>query len=231
MATRFYFSATAASNPVSPTFNANWEQTGQAVRRKLEYKNTLSAQSALADVTVTVPITTSQDILIAQFTSDSFGPTRIGGLYYSVIRFAESATTANVSFAWVLAKCSSDGGTVTVLDSNFATGTEFAVTAATRLAGDAVASQSLATATFLLGGERLVFEVGVHAAGPTAATTATGRFGTNAASDFAFTTALTTDLNPWIEFTADLKFPVLNENFKNFGGANGMSVTQSTWRR
>lgn len=224
-ATRFYLPAEGAGVPnISPAFDAGWEQTGQATRLKLLNKKMLSALSALADNgTRTVPITTTQDILCNQFVSDPIPPQTIDidCLVSAVIRVLESATTANVTLAVVIKIVSQDGGTVRgTLFSTFNTGTEFAATAATR-----IVSQTAVTKVVTQPGDRIVVEIGGHAAGPTAATTYTMRQGFNAATDFALTAALTTDLNPWVEFSKDL-FNVDNNNYKSLDVGDGMSTTE-----
>jgi len=220
MATRFYFSSTG-SPTVSPAFDAGWEQTAQAVRRQMPRKSLLSATTALTNSTaITVPITTTQDILCAQFVSDPLPPTRLmAGTFSTVQRALESATTANVTLAVVVKVHPADGGTsLGTIYSTFNIDTEFGTTAATRIV-NAQATTALTVGTTW----RLVVEVGGHAAAPTAATTYTLRFGTAAASDFALTSGLTTDLNTWCELSQDLAVENLN-NFM-FASAKGMSVS------
>lgn len=222
-ATRFYLPAEGSGAPnISPAFDAGWEQTGQATRLKLLYKPKLTTLSALADTgTRTVPITTTQDILCNQFISDGIPAQRIGTdcTFSAVIRVLESAATANVTLAIVVRVVSSDGATVKgTLFSTFNVDTEFATTAATRIQ---VASAVTALTTAV--GDRIVVEIGGHAAAPTAATTYTMRQGTNAATDFALTTALTTDLNPWVEFSQDLFGTGMND-YQFIKVGDGMST-------
>lgn len=230
MATRFYFDATNAP-AVSPAFNSNWEQTGQALRRRLLSKATNYASTTLTNNTVTIPITTTQDILAYQLVSDPLGPTNLGGLFYIVIRCAESATTANAHLAYALRILRADGTTFVEVASSFATSTEFATTAATRLIGNATSTISIANTTILQAGDRLILELGIRASAPTAATTGTLRVGTSAASDFAFTSGLTTDLNPWCQFTADIGFPHRINNHQHAKTGGGMSAGDVGFRR
>jgi hypothetical protein len=208
-ARRFYFTR-AVSAPVNPPFDTGWEQTGEALRGMLVPKLMLSALDALTNDQVTVPITTTQDILTRQFVS---GPVRAGiinGTFSLVVRCSENATTNNATLAVVVNLVSQDGQTLRgALFSNFNQDTEFAVTAsaATRIVNAQALTQRTAQ-----DGDRIVVEIGVHAAGPTAAGSAIARFGTDAASDFALTSALTTDLNPWCEFSNDL-WPSLPNNY------------------
>jgi hypothetical protein len=224
MATRFYLPAEGSGAPsVSPAFDAGWEQTGQATRLKLLRKTGLTTLSTLADTgTRTVPITTTQDILCNQWVSDWIPPQRITGTVSYVSRVLESALTANVSLALVVRVVNDDTTVRGTLFSNFNLDTEFAATAATR-----IANAQAVTALTTLPGDRLVIEVGGHAAAPTAATTYTMRFGTSAATDFALTTALTTDLNPWIEFSQDIWATSLN-NYSFVRGGDGLGFGERT---
>jgi hypothetical protein len=231
MASRFYFPAEGSGAPaVSPSFDAGWEQTGQATRLKLLYKNNLSTLSTIANNgTRTVPITTTQDILCNQFVSDPlFGAAKLidASVTFSfVMRCFESATTANVFLAVVAKIVSNDGATSRgTLFSTFNTDTEWALSgsAATR-----IVAQTAVTAVTAQAGDRLVIEVGGHAAAPTAATSYTMRQGTSAASDFALTSALTTDLNPWCELSAGI-FPPIPNNYQAIGVADGMSTGERT---
>lgn len=222
-ATRFYFPAEGSGAPnISPAFDAGWEQTGQATRLKLLYKKTLSVLSTLADTgTRTVPITTTQDILCNQFVSDPIPAQRIDTscLFSLVIRVVESNIAANVTLAIVVRVVSNDGGTVRgTLFSTFNVDTEFPTTAATR-----IQTQSAVTAVTTQPGDRIVVEIGGHAAAPSSGQTYTMRQGNSNASDFALTTALTTDLNPWCEFSKDL-FNVDVQSYKNVKVGDGMST-------
>ena len=221
-ATRFYFPAEGSGTPsVSPPYSSAWEQTGQATRLKLLYKKNLSSLSTLANTgTRTVPITTTQDILCNQFVSDPIPPQRITGSFSIVIRALESASTANVNLAFILKVVSQDGQTTrgTLWDATAGVGTEFGTTASTR-----TTTGANITALTTQPGDRIVLEIGAHAAAPTAATTYTMRQGTSATSDFAFTSGLTTDLNPCCEFGQDLFGTVLN-NYQFVKAGDGMWV-------
>lgn len=229
MASRFYFQATGSS-AVNPAFDAGWEQTGQAVRLPLALTRELTATTALTDSTaITVPITTTQDILCYQFVSDRiFMPVRLDAsvLFSMVIRGLENATTNNVFLAYVLRAFTADGGTSlgTLASSLTNAGTEFVATAATRIFGDASTTVVL-TATTIGQPWRLVIDVGGHAEGPTAAGSYTYRAGSAAASDFALTSALTTDLNPWMELSVNLNATRLN-NLQGPRVGTGMSATE-----
>lgn len=221
MATRFYFDATGTP-AVSPAFDAGWEQTAQAVRRTLSRKALLSATTALTNSTaITVPITTTQDILCAQFVSAPIPPQRLmAGTVSLVMRALQSAATANCTLAVVVKVHPADGGaSLGTLYSTFTIDTAFATTAATRIV-NAQASVALTAGTTW----RLVVEIGAHAAAPTAAGTYTMRFGSAAASDFALTSALTTDLKPWVELSQN--FANDFNNFQQLTSAGALGVAR-----
>lgn len=226
MPSRFYFDSVTAPS-ISPAFDAAWEQTGQAVRLRLQYKKTLSTVSALTDSTsVTIPITTTQDILIAQFISEPFGYNLlIDARNWSMVigKCSENATTNNAHLAFSLRIISQDGSIVRgTLRSSFTTISEFPLTAsaATRIIAAAACTPLTSQA-----GDRICLEVGIRANGPTAAGSGKMRFGTSATSDFALTTALTTDLNSWCEFEQDL-FNIDNNNLKSVSAGEGISVSE-----
>jgi hypothetical protein len=226
MATRFYFQASGSILTANnPGFDANWEQTGQAVRLPLDMKSEQGIQTTLANsTTITVPITTTQDILCYQFVSNQvFQPVKLDtSITFSIVmRFLESATTANVTIACSLRAFDVRGtASLGTLFSQFTGGTEFGTTAATRIIGP-----SAITALQIDQLWRPVLEIGGHAAAPTAATTYNARAGTSAATDFALTSALTTDLNPWFEFSRNLNATSLN-NYQHVKVGNGTSCTE-----
>lgn len=233
MATRFYLPASGTSPLTSLAFDSQWEQTGQAVRSPLTLKPTQTATTTLANSTaVTVPITTTQQILVAQFVStEVFNPIRIDTsvLGYTVIRGLEAATTNNAHLAMRIRAVSPTSGAELggVFLSSMASLTEFAATAATRLIGNST-STIAATAVTISEPWRLVAEIGIHAQAPTAAGTATLRFGSSAATDFAFTSALTTDLNPWFELNINLDAIRFN-NETGAKTASGISKGETVW--
>lgn len=224
MATRFYFhSSGSIATPNNPGFDANWEQTGQAIRLPMDVKTGQGPTTALTNSSaITVPITTTQDILCYQFTSNKiFKPIKLDTsiLFSIVMRFLESATTANVTIACSLRAFDVRGtASLGTLFSQFTGGTEFGITASTRIIGP-----SAITALQIDQLWRPVLEIGGHAAAPTAATSYTARDGTAAASDFALTSGLTTDLNSWFELSGNLNAT----NFQNYMNVHGgVSVTE-----
>lgn len=225
MGARRFYLPSALTSPVSPSFDAGWEQTGQAVRRRMFPKLKLSASEALTvSTSVTVPITTTQDILCAQFISDPLRAQRVLGTMSLVLgKLFENANSNNVTLAVVLKGVQQDGTLISTLFSNFNQDTEFPLTAnsATRI----VNAQAL-TPTTMPEGWRLVLEVGGHATSPTAAGSFTMKFGSPAGTaDFALTSGLTTDLIPWLELSEDV-LPAMPNNYQFVRADSGMSVSE-----
>ena len=228
MPSRFYLHSSGSQPaPTNPAFDAGWEQTGQATRLPMDLKAQLGAATALANSSaITVPITTTQQILAYQFTSRQvFFPVRLDAsvLFSMVIRGLENATTNNVFLAYVLRAFSAQGDRSlgTLASSMTNAGTEFAATAATRIFGNGTSTVAL-TATTISEPWRLVLDLGGHAQAPSAAGSYTYRAGCNAASDFALTSALTTDLNPWMELSVNLEATYMRTH-QAFTANSGMS--------
>jgi hypothetical protein len=228
MPTRFYLHS-AGTPAISPAFNAGgagWDQTGQAVRLPMDVTAQQGSFTALANsANITIPITTTQQILCYQFVSNQVfrsGRMRSSDTMSMVLKCLESATTANAFLAYSLyAVEAASGGLITAFQSSMTNaGTEFAITTAATRIFNAVGALNTSALPVPW---RMVLELGAHAQAPSAATTYTLRVGTNAASDFALTSALTTDLNPWMELSADLN----NVHVGNYHAAkvgNGMST-------
>jgi len=227
MPTRWYLHASGSiACPNNPAYDAGWEQTGQATRLPMDEKTKLTARTTLADwSTRTVPITTTQQILGNQFTSNQvYLPISLDTsvLFSMVIRGLENATTNNVFLAYVLRAFSAAGDRVlgTLASSMTNAGTEFVATAATRIFGNGTTTVAL-TATTITEPWRLVIDIGGHAQAPSAAGSYTYRTGCSAATDFALTSALTTDLNPWIELSVNLNAVSFN-NYQAVKVGDGM---------
>jgi hypothetical protein len=225
MPTRFYFDNDTAPS-ISPAFDAAWEQTGQADRRVSPRKGMPTVVSPLGNQgAITVPITTTQQILSRQFITEPLPfNVRIACRLNMVIRVLQSVGTANVFLAWVLRVVTNDGATVraTLGSSLTNVGTEYLTTAATR-----IFSATGLTAATAQAGDRLCLELGGHAQAPTGAGTYTHRYGFTDAGDFALTSALTTDLNPWWELDQDI-WPPLPNNYLGAKAQSGISVSERT---
>lgn len=200
MATRFYL-AVSGTPGCSPAINAGWEQVvaGFASRPT----STTKASTARANFNALHGSTATSDTCWYQWVSDTLDVDQsISGTVSMVVRVLEGIVAEDAHLAFSVRAVSNDGGTVrgTLLDF-FATSTEFAVTAETRI-HSALAISTVAA----LSGDRIVIELGVRGVTPSNTQPITFRFGDNAVSDFALTAGLTTDLNPWVELSQTLTF-------------------------
>jgi len=222
-ATRFYL-PTTGTPPVSPAFDAGWEQTGQADRITMLPKGTLSTVGSVASNTITVPITTTQDLLCRQYVSNPIPPQRITGTVSGVFSPTEALAAANCKLAVVVKVVSQDGGTERgTLFSTFSTGTEFATTSTTN---SRIVPVSAITELTTQPGDRLVIEVGANAAAPSSATSYNITFNTNKSSDLALTAGANGTLgNNWFEFSQDIFGTFLN-NFQFVKAPDGISVSE-----
>lgn len=210
MPTRFYLPSTGAS-AVNPAYGGLWNTTASAARRLMSTtkNNTAHTDAAVAEAVATA----NYDVLIRQFVSSSLAAGPIRGWVSAVIRTLESAAAADFILNMAIRVVSSDGVTVrgwllpctpftTLSATAGALNQEFAVTtAATRIINKLPLNVVHAQAN-----DRLVVELGYRSLN-TATTSRTGtlRFGDlTATADFALTSALTTDLVPWVEFEQDL---------------------------
>lgn len=203
MATRFYFSDFNDTPNISPAVDSNWEQTGSLERDTLIPKLLVSRLRNLSGpIDATVPITTTQDIVHLQFISNPIPAQYLAGTVSMVMRFSENVSTVNVTLAVVIRVLSRGGESIRgTLFSVFGTDTAYALggSDATRI----VNSQTL-TPLITQPGDRLVVEIGGRATAPSTSGTFKSRYGFSAATDFALTSGLTTDLNPWIEFSQNI---------------------------
>lgn len=201
MATRFYFDRGSAGGALV-TVDPSWGRTLDFIQNlRLLPKNLTPVITTLSNgVAATIPITTTESIVCQQFVSPPLPAQIFTGTVSAVIAVFQSVTTANATLAMSVRLVSQDGGTIRgTLFSIFGTDTAYATTQSTRI----VNAQSITPMT-LQQGDRIVVEVGVQATAPSTSGTFNSRFGFIAQADFALTSALTTDLNPWIEFSQDI---------------------------
>lgn len=232
MATRFYMpSSGSIKTTTNPSFDAGWEQTGQASRLPLLLKPRLTTNTAfVTSSAITIPITTTQEILAYQFVSDEvFYPARMDAsiTVSLILNTAEVATTSNAFIAYSLRACTADGGTIlgTLASKLTSGGTEYATTRATRISGP-----TNLTATTLSEPFRLILEIGSTAQAPSAAGSYTLRIGTPAATaDYAFTSALTTDLRTWMELSTNLEALQIN-TYQGIKAEGSLSTSGSIFR-
>jgi hypothetical protein len=189
-ATRYYLPQTGAA-AVSPTFDAGWNETTSADRIKLV---STKISSTLTDKTG-VPANGFK-LLYRQYVSDPIGVVNFNTTTFSLV--VRTKVTTGTDTLYVSVRLYHSGGTFATLKTLAFYDTSFSTTAQTRI----INSTTLANVTST-SGDRIVIEIGAGEQNDLATTGVILRFGDNAASDFALTSALTTDLNPWCEFSAD----------------------------
>jgi hypothetical protein len=223
MATRFYYSTLGSSwdAAITPAFDVGWEQTGEALRKRMVKKDQNLLWPSGSNTFVTIPITTTQDILNLQLVSDPIPAQVISGTISYVEKFAEGATTNNAFLAFLAKVVSSDGSVSRgTMFSVFGTGTEVATSGATRII-NAAAITPVTTQP----GDRIVIEIGTRATAPTAS-------GSNqmqntlslTQTDFALAEGGTAG-NSWLEFSQNLWSSDL-ANYQFVKAGDGMSVTE-----
>ncbi|HET7713922.1 MAG TPA: hypothetical protein VFK94_06955 [Patescibacteria group bacterium] len=211
MATRFYLPSTGTPPVGLPGLPSGWT-AGDVPEIELPGPTTKS-NTALTNYTVGETTASVTNIPIAAFISAPLTAQTISGTFSAVVRGLESNAGADDSLQVGIVlidnlgttiKSTLYGGHAAALNTTAgALGQEFLTSAATRIF-NAVA---LTSQTAVLG-DRLAIVVGyrTHDTVTTNRNT-TLRFGDpTATADFALTAGLTTDLCPWVEFSANLSF-------------------------
>jgi hypothetical protein len=109
MASRFYFSGAQAAD-VSPAFNAGWNYTTEAVRRKLLQAK--EAGEAIATGTLIGTWTANEVALDRQYISDPMAAQQLSGTVKCQIQSREGQSTDNVKARFAIYVCSEDGSTI-----------------------------------------------------------------------------------------------------------------------
>lgn len=206
MATRFYLPSSGTPPLPTQAIDGIWDlpASGDPEFARLPC-STAKSDTSLTTVGGTWASTASLRWCIAQYqtaplAADYSFTTGDSGQYV-VGKCVESATGADTVMnirAWVV---SGDGSTNRGLIFT-GTSSEFPTTAASRTGTD-----SAMNAVDAFAGDRIIFEVGGVGTTPTASSSFSFDVGDpSATSDFAFSNGLTTDLCPWVEFSADLSF-------------------------
>ncbi len=192
MASRFYLPSSGAAD-VSPGFDATWEQTGTADRIKMTNKDVTNV-TALTGKTSTYATGVAQDILTRQYVSSplAFAYAFDGTISFICGTSDAAAGLSNSKLSILVKVVSNDGGT--------SSGTILSAFSKDTGIPNALALTPLISQA----GDRIVVEVGGTTTGPTGTQTVTHRLGNSATSDFALTSGLTTDLNPWIQFSQNI---------------------------
>ena len=198
MATRFYLPSSGTA-PVTPSYDAGWEDTSIAVRLNA---TTYKESTAMTTVSFADATNTNKDILFRQYITPPIVAQTIAAQTLKFqIRGAERIAGNNMFTAIGARVVSNDG--ITVVGTLLAvTKDGLEVDASTTLENrlfSATTTQVIANE-----GDRIVIEIGTG--GDPANTGGADhdsdlRIGDVAASDLAEDDTTTTDNNPWVEFT------------------------------
>ena len=175
-------------------------------------------------LSATVPITTTQDILMAQYTSFAISAQTITGTVSLVANQCnQDASTNNCTLAVNIYVVSNDGATVRgVLFSVYGTGTNFSFASANAK----IVSLGTLTSQIAQEGDRIVVEMGVRTTAPTTAGSASLLLATTSINDSALSTGAGL-ANSWVEFSQDI---YADTNLGNYGNyvrvGNGMSRSE-----
>jgi len=204
MATRFYLQSTGTA-PFDPAIaDGGWEQNVVTVYAARNM-STAKANSALTTVSGVFGSTSTSQTRYHTFVSDTLNVDQaLSGTFAMVIgKCAETSLSGDAHLAYALRVVTGAGVHRATLRTSMTTISEFALiaSAATRIIASGAITGFSASA-----GDRIVLEIGIHGVTP-ANEVMQMRFGDpTAVSDFALTTALTTDLCPWGELSQTVTF-------------------------
>jgi hypothetical protein len=187
MATRYYLPS-SGSAPVTPALQGGWG-SDQHVGSKNLVKT--KSNTALTDFTTS---SATGNICMFQYVSAPIGSVVFAGTNVSMVVRGLKTGAGTCTFTIAIFLFHSNN-TFTTLLARTIEDSAFGTSAATRIANAVTLANVLST-----NGDRIVVELGV---GITSASTTTLRTGDpSATGDFALTSGLTTDLDPWVEFSA-----------------------------
>lgn len=215
MARRFHYSATVDPD-ISPAFAAEWERTDDAVRRVLSWPKGASALGNTSVVReVALDATPNTDALMVQFVGPPLAAQTIAGTVKGQVLVTENSAAADFRSQCVIRVVSADGSAVRGVllagdlteQSTPPDGEWNAVLFQNRPMprGGAVALNPVT----VLNGDRPVVEWGHRTHNTNNAATRSGiaRIGESGTADLPEDSTDTTEtLNPWIEFSADIRF-------------------------
>lgn len=204
MATRLYFPKSLAAN-VSPAFHVDWYKTSGAIRRTLATSKVLYNDSVGGDLLDGSPLGIT---LLAQYISlPLLGDQTVSGTVKMYTMCYEANAADAHSNRLGIRIFSNDGLTqrgICLAVANYSPGTEFMdVTARNKISADG----DTLTSINALDGDKIVLEIGVNT-GSGASPQGAYLFNCKSAqSDLPENeTEVDTNLNPWIEFSANLLF-------------------------
>lgn len=232
MPTRLYLPVSGAP-PVDPPVGTGWTipSTGNPPYRTT--CGTAKTNTALTDYAVTGTTNVAvQHVLCRQFVTPPLAAQTISGTLSGVVRGLESNAGLNATIAVCVRRVNGTTGThisdliaVTASDAT-TTPPEFGTAAATRRLQDAAEATAIPiTSTAVSAGDRLVIEIGFRKNNTTASRSCTLRFGDAAATDFALSDGLTTDLNPWVEFSGTVTFQQASSGSASVTGGGAVAAT------
>lgn len=212
MATRFYLPASGTIPVTPPALPTGWV-TGSPPGIQCP-TGTTKTDTALADFLVSESTASVTNIPVGIFISAPLAAQSIAGDVTAVVRGVEGASSSDDSLQVGLYLISNDGTSVL---STLYGGHAEALNTTSGALGQEIASAAQATriipATALTGqtavsGDRLMILVGyrTHDISATARTSTLRLGDPSATGDFALTSGLTTDLDPWVELSATLAF-------------------------
>lgn len=170
---------------------------------------TVKSNTALTTLSAVFGATSTSQTCYYQGVSDTLDvdQTITGTTSVLIGKCAETTTSGDAHLAFCIRVMQGDTSNERgLLFEHHATSTEFALiaNAATRNGGGAKTNTSVAA----LAGDRIVVELGIHGVTPANETMQMRVGDPTGTADFAFTEALTTDLDPWVEFSQNLTFGV-----------------------
>lgn len=214
MATRFYLPSSGSSPLPSLAGHTGWATDATPNQRfpmrtfKATTANTEFSESTTAASQERINI----QFVSPQITAQTFAST---DTYNGIIKCKEDNANRNMFLASVCYIVSNDGSTIRGTLYNDTAGSsdiEFPTTAneATRAISDAFIGAH--TEVTSQDGDYIVLEIGIACNGSATAGTGTQQLMDDNANDYAFTTGLTTDLNPWFEFSKNITFMSVGAN-------------------
>jgi hypothetical protein len=203
MATRFYL-PTGGTPGSTPTPDAAWERSIAAA--STWPMPTTKSNTALTTYISLFGATTTSQTRWHSWVSDTLDSNQtISGTMSMVIgKCAETSTSGDAHLAFSARVMQGDTSSVRgTLLLYHATSTEFPLTAS---AATRIHNARAITTVNALAGDRIMIDIGIHGVTP-ANENMQMRFGDPTASaDFALTSGLTTDLDPWWELSTTLTF-------------------------
>ena len=211
MARKFYFSSSAVPS-IAPAFDSGWADTAQAVVRTMP----IAADSSAMVVKNydNVPIVSSR--LMYQFISPAIAAQTITGTMQFVIK--SFANGGSMSWTFRVRVLSGDGltvrGTLISLSMTVASGTPFNTVTFGTISNVNGGAFSI-TSTDAQDGDVIVVEMGLLN-GNLSTDDAQAQIGADGGSDYTFTNAQTTDLNPWVNFSQTITMAPLTNSTNRF---------------